>query len=123
MWHHNVVFEPVCSSRPFVTNELKRTTVSKPSMTQPKPRSRIDGPLPTRRTRPRAERSAAAAALADAVGASASTTHRGEEGGGEAETTLLLLLLLTAEAVALLTVAVVALLTAEVALQDWGHRN
>ena len=35
MWHHSVVREPVCSSIPFVTNELKRTTVSKRSIASP----------------------------------------------------------------------------------------
>jgi hypothetical protein len=53
MWHQREVFEPVCSSSPLVTNELNRTTVSKPSMSLPMPRSRIDGPLPTSSTRPR----------------------------------------------------------------------
>jgi len=53
MWHHSVVREPVCSSIPFVTNELKRTTVSKRSIASPSERSRSDGPLPTRSTAPR----------------------------------------------------------------------
>eukprot|EP00967_Tisochrysis_lutea_P136445 scaffold243425_cov41-Tisochrysis_lutea.AAC.3 len=52
MWHHMEVFEPVCSSRPLVTKELKRTTVSKESIFAPMPRLRMDGPFPTSNTRP-----------------------------------------------------------------------
>ena len=35
-----------------VTNELNRTTTSKESIAPPSSRSRMDGPLPTRSTRP-----------------------------------------------------------------------
>mmetsp|Transcript_1822 Transcript_1822/g.4027 ORF Transcript_1822/g.4027 Transcript_1822/m.4027 type:complete len:167 (+) Transcript_1822:702-1202(+) len=55
MWHQMVVLEPVSSSIPLVTKLLNLTTVSKLSMARPSPLPRMDGPFPTRSTRPSGE--------------------------------------------------------------------